>query len=345
MAEQFPLPSGESVGTQTPLVNAYPLPQGGALGQLSSVPSTTIALTGARAQGLAGNLSFSLSQELTGAAAGGRAGSVGVEIRAALSGARARGRAGIASAVHVIYDMAWTRPAYRSKIIPSYLYVQYNEDDDLQAFVEAFNQLAQEVMTWLTEANLPNYTGPVVSGALLDWVALGLYGMARPVLPAGRSRNLGPYNTTQFNVLPLNGRKIIDPTSYFATTDDVFKRVMTWNFYKGDGKTFNVRWLKRRVMRFLTGMDGTDPGVDNTYQISVTFGPNKDATIRIVAGLRSVTGGALLNRFALNTVTPNQVRTVWTEYAPFEMAPIFKAAVDAGVLQLPFQYTWDVVIV
>ena len=43
-----------------------------------------------------------------------------------------------------------------------------------------------------------------------------------------------------------------------AVTDDVFKRILTWHFYKGDGKNFSVRWLKRRIWRFLQGANGTD---------------------------------------------------------------------------------------
>jgi len=244
-----------------------------------------------------------------------------------------------------LYPETWTLPTYRETVIPSYLYIQYNDDDDLLAFVEAYNQTAQEFISWFASANLPVYTAVTIAGALLDWVALGLYGIARPVLPAAKSRDLGPFNTFMFNTLPPNGRKMIDPGTYYITTDDVFKRVITWNFYKGDGRTFNVRGLKRRVMRFLTGENGVDPGVDNTYQISVTFGVDSQATIRLVSGIRNVIGGALPNTFACNARPPNQLVTTWTQYAPLEYGEIFKAAVDGGALQLPFQYTWTVVIV
>lgn len=243
------------------------------------------------------------------------------------------------------FDMSWAEvPQYRSRVIPSYLYVQYNDDDDLQAFVESYNTLAQQITTWFAEIGLPVYTGDLIAGDLLDWVAQGLYGQTRPVLPAGVSRDLGPYNSFMFNALPYNGRITISPEEYYATTDDIFKRCMTWNFYKGDGRTFSVRWLKRRVMRFLTGANGTDPGVDNTYQISVTFGPSNDVTIRLVAGLREITAGAIYNRAGFNTQPFNGLRTVYTAYAPLLDGEIFKSAVDAGVLQMPFQFTWTVVI-
>ncbi len=244
-----------------------------------------------------------------------------------------------------MFPTAWaTTPAYRARTIPSYLYVQYNEDEDLQEFVAAYNDQMQAMVDWFVGLNLPIYTREPVAGALLDWVALGIYGLARPVLPSAASRNLGPYNTAAFNVLPFNGRRTIGPTTYYATTDDIFRRCITWNFFKGDGRTFDVRWLKRRVMRFLTGYNGTNPRIDQTYQVSVTFGVSGQVTIRLVSGVRNILRGAIPNTFALNTRRPNQLDTQWTEYAPLEYAEVFKAAVDAGVLQLPFQYDWTVVI-
>lgn len=244
------------------------------------------------------------------------------------------------------FDTAWaTTPGYLEEVIPAYPYVQYNDDDDIRAFFDAYNQLAQEIITWLTTANLPIYTTAPVSGSLLDWVALGLYGEARPVLPASAPRTIGPLNTWAPNTVTPNSITNIPPTDFYATTDDIFRRCLTWNLFKGDGRTFSVRWLKRRVMRFLSGTDGAPINPDNTYQISVTFGIGNAVTIRLVSGLRNVTGGAFPNGFMPNTMMPNGIATTWTQYAPLEYGNIFKAAVQAGVLQLPFQYEWTVVLV
>jgi len=243
-----------------------------------------------------------------------------------------------------IYEMAWTLPAYRALTIPSYLYIQYNDDDDLQAFVEAYNALSQELITWFVEINLPIYTGPLIVGALLDWVALGLYDQARPTLPSGRDRKLGPYNTLQFNSLAYNAQTTVQSTEFYATTDDVFKRIITWNFYKDDGRQFSVRWLKRRVMRFLLGENGAGGEVDQTYRVSVGFGADSQVDIRILAGLRSVTGGAVYNMHGFNDQPFNGLETVFQQYVPLEFAPIFKAAVDGGALQLPFQFDWIVTV-
>ena len=234
-------------------------------------------------------------------------------------------------------------PTTLTKTIPSYLYQQYADDEDLQAFIAAYNQLAQEYVAWFAAVGLGVYTSDEIAGSLLDWVAAGLYGMVRPSLSSGRNRNLGPLNTYGFNVLPLNTRRSVGPQNVTVTTDDIFKRIMTWNFYKGDGKTFNVRWLKRRIMRFLTGPNGTAPNVDETYVISVTFGPNGAVSIRIANGSRVILGGALYNRFGFNTMTYNGLRTQFVPGPdPLPYQSIFKEAVESGVLQLPFQNTFSV---
>jgi hypothetical protein len=130
-------------------------------------------------------------------------------------------------------------------VIPSYLYTWYQDDDDLQAFVATYNSMTQTYVNWFNQIGLPIYPGVLIVGSLLDWVAEGIYGYTRL---AGMS-------------------------------DDILKRTLTWLFYKGDGKYFNVVWLKRRVMRFLEGINGTDQGTATTYQVSVSFGAGYKVTI------------------------------------------------------------------
>lgn len=235
-------------------------------------------------------------------------------------------------------------PTTLTETIPAYLYQEYADDDDLQAFFAAFNGLAQGYVTWFATVLLPVYTSPTISGSLLDWVAEGLYGMLRPSLSSGRNRDVGPYNTWAYNTITYNRRKKIGPNDVTVTSDDVFKRIMTWNFYKGDGNVFDVRWLKRRIMRFLIGADGSAPNIDQTYLISVTFGPAAIA-IRITVGTRAITGGALYNRFGFNRTTYNGLRTVFIPGPnPLPFESIFKEALDSGVLQMPFQYSVSVLI-
>ena len=59
------------------------------------------------------------------------------------------------------------------------------------------------------------------------------------------------------------------PGTVYTTSDDIYQRLLTWHFYKGDGKIFSIKWLKKRVMRFLIGANGTAPLLDYTYPVSI----------------------------------------------------------------------------
>jgi hypothetical protein len=193
--------------------------------------------------------------------------------------------------------------------IKSYLYVWCNDDDNLQSMVAAYNAYTQAYLDWFNSIYLPIYTNGTISGTLLDWVATYLYGIARPGLPEHGKPGRGPFNTYTLNSLVFNGGKPGTPGLFFVTSDDYYKRILTWLFYKGDGKVFNVRWLKRRVERFLYGLNGIDPGVVTTYDVSVVFTGRTAVTISV---------------------------------PPSDAATILQAAVQAGVLELPFQITWTV---
>jgi len=204
-------------------------------------------------------------------------------------------------------------PTSVQNTIPAYLYVQYLGDDNIAAFFTAYNQYAQSYVNWFNALNLPIYTQGPVSGSLLDWVAEGIYGLSRPALPASMgTRNIGDVNTFTANTLPFNGYVKGLPGTYTATTDDTFRRILTWAFYKGDGKVFTPRWLKRRINRFLNGINGVDVVNDTQYNVSVYPTAFKAWTIKLA-----------------NT-TESQ---------------IFKAAVQTGAIELPFQISWTVTLV
>lgn len=230
-----------------------------------------------------------------------------------------------------------------TETIPSYLYQQYSDDDDLQAFVAAFNDLAQEYVDWFASIGLPVYTGVEIVGPLLDWVAQGLYGMTRPTLSTGKNQDLGPYNTYTFGTQLLGRFKFIGPQNITATSDDVFKRILTWHFYKGDGKVFNIRWLKRRVMRFLLGVNGTDLNIDQTYQVSVTFGVGNQVVINLITGLRVVTGGLIFGRTRFGTTAFGALTTHFVSLGPVPaLVPVLQEGIASGALELPFQFTYVV---
>lgn len=228
-----------------------------------------------------------------------------------------------------------------TQIIPSYLYDQYRNEDtpeavigpdsaiagiavagfaiagndaglfsvsDLQAFVNAYNAIAQGYLDSVNSLNLPIYT--LQSGAMLDWVAYGLYGSKRPSLAYGSTYTpLGVYNTEPYNVTAYSEDIKSGAITIYTVTDDYFKRILTWNFYKGDGFQFNIPWLKRRVKRFLYGLDGVSPDIQETYEISVTVTAPNFITITI----------------------PNVAAS-----------PVLAACIAEGVLNLPFQFIFTV---
>jgi hypothetical protein len=227
-------------------------------------------------------------------------------------------------------------PTTLTAIIPSYLFQEYNDDDNLQSFVQSFNTLAQIYAAWFTNIDLPVYTNPGITGPLLDLVAGGIYGIARPLLSSGMARLIGPFNTYAFNTHQFNRLNLVGPADVAVTTDDVFKRIITWNFYKGDGNVVTPNWIKRRVLRFLTGANGTAPDIDETYPVSVTYAPNS-VTIRINAGTGTVTSGPFNTlRFARLTFG-KLTRSYNPGPTPFALQPILKEAMESGVLQMPFQ--------
>jgi hypothetical protein len=210
-----------------------------------------------------------------------------------------------------------------TQTINAYLYEQYADDDDLQAFVDAYNQATQAYITWFSSVSLPFYPG--LSDALLDWVAKGLYDMERPAVESQGTPAVGALNTEVLNVAALNTFTAPTAATYYTLSDDVFKRIITWNFYKGDGKRFTIRWLKRRVMRFLAGADGLDPspwysgftvGCENTTAISVSI-----ASGTVTVTINQATLASLI------TVTP-------------QLLTLFQDIFQAGILDLPAQYTY-----
>jgi hypothetical protein len=243
---------------------------------------------------------------------------------------------------------AWppSGPTTLQTLIPSYLYKQYDDDDDLQAMFMSFNSFAQLYVTWFATVMLPVIANnPNVNGALLDWVAFGLYGFLRPVLPSNFiTLDIGTFNTYALDTLAFNEFDHIGPSQFYSVNDDLFCRILIWHLLKGDGKLFSIRWLKRRIIRFLTGTNGGLGNVDNSYQVSVTFGAGNQVNINLqTVHFISAKAGAIFDASAFDTFAFNelsQVQVYTTPQSPYVQA--FKAAVISGVLELPFQFTYVV---
>ena len=235
-----------------------------------------------------------------------------------------------------------TGPTGILEVLGSYLYVQYNDDEDLQAFVAAYNSMSQQYVDFFNALNLPNYTQAPVQQALLDWVAEGIYGISRPSLPSNLSTQKGAFNTWTFNSIYFNESIRPQATTYYVTTDDIFRRIITWNFYKGDGHQFNIAWLKRRVMRFLFGTDGKDFPIDHTYRVSVSFGTGNQVNLTVTKQQSFFKPGSLFGGFQFNTQPFNSFTVTTIPFPAIQEAPILKAAIESGALQLPFQFDFVV---
>jgi len=220
-----------------------------------------------------------------------------------------------------------TSPTNVLKTIPSYLYFQYLDDQNLPSLISAYNTLTQEYVDWFNDINLPIYTG--LSGALLDWIGQGIYGVPRPSLSTTSVNGvIGQIGGLKYHGAEASGptpnialaiatTQAFETTTVYTTPDDIYKRVLTWLFYKGDGSNFSIPWLKRRIARFLYGVNGTDVSDPWTPNISVTFneGTSPLPTCEIVVN---------------NAVNP--------------VATYFQLAVEDGVLSLPMRFQYSVTI-
>lgn len=208
--------------------------------------------------------------------------------------------------------MLATSPTTATKTIPSYLYWQYQGDPNLQAFIDAYNLETQSVIDWFNTINLPIYTK--LTGDLLDWVGVGLYGYPRPIIGSSVITSVtGQTSSYPITDLPTADIKEAVSQTTYTIPDDIYKRMLTWFFYKGDGEIFSVTWLKRRIYRFLYGINGTDAIGPFTPTISVTFTESSiyPATCNI-------------------TVTS----------APAAVAPYLEIFINSGFAGLPFRFNY-----
>lgn len=145
-----------------------------------------------------------------------------------------------------------------------------------------------------------------------------------------------------FNRIPLNSTVTIGPAQFAIVNDDIFRRIITWHFYKGDGKHFNIRWLKRRVMQFCIGVDGIWINPPDTHQISVEFGVGNTATITLESEQTTIKRSSALNTGVFNSYAYNSYQLNITHFPPVPNAALFKQAADEGILELPFMLNWTV---
>lgn len=213
-------------------------------------------------------------------------------------------------------------------MIPAYLYQEYADDDNLQAFTIAQNQIATQYLLWFNTLNLPVYTGGIVAGPLLDWVAQGVYGITRPSITTGSVSTVGAMNSFAMNTVAMNSQRITSTLAQQTVDDDIFRRVLTWDLYKGDGFVFCMEWLKRRVLRFVNGANGISPTIDSTYDVSIAVSGTAFSIFVVSTPLIGATLNSLIQSGAC--ITPFQYS--FTVTAVTSLAPGFFS--DGGALSL-----------
>lgn len=224
--------------------------------------------------------------------------------------------------------------------LPSYVYTQYSDDANVSAFFRAYNLLSQQNLDEINSYQLPIFLNQ--SGALLDWAASSIYGVFRPTLSSSPARPTGPYDTFAYNSEHYDGFKLVNNSANFVADDPTYQRIIQWNTFKGDGKQFTMTWLKKRIERFLTGVIFPQ----STYDVSVRFTSETGVLIVISEATQIFTGGALWNSqvFGGRGISFNQATTITTDHTPSPFAAALKAAINSGILLLPFQYKFTVEI-
>lgn len=189
-----------------------------------------------------------------------------------------------------------------STILPAYPYKEYTDDQDIVAIFTSYTGLAQNYLDWFNSTPLGVYTNASISGPLLDWIAEGIYGIPRPVLSFLTTRFRAGLGTSFLGSHALGEGLYASSGTATVADDDIYKRVLTWWLYRGDGQQMSIPWLRRRVARFIYGVNGSDVDIGELPNISI-----------------SVSSSAL-------SVTVPSVPS----------GDFFKQVVDNGILALPF---------
>lgn len=236
--------------------------------------------------------------------------------------------------------LGYTVTGTLTDIIPAYLYQQYADDVDLQAFFSALNSLSQGYLDWFNQYPLSLYTDNNISGLLLDWVGQGLYSAYRPVISTSSINEYGPYSTTAYGSLsPYSVLTINESVTAVVANDDIYKRLLTWNLYLNDGKQASITWLRRRVARFLYGENGSDVSPDDYLDVGISF--TSTYAVQGYARVPYASMDAPYSATTLDTVSTKLNITIPNDY----MGQTFQILFEQGILQAPFQIQYTVTLV
>lgn len=221
-----------------------------------------------------------------------------------------------------------------------YLYPKFDSDENLLAFVANFNDAAQTYVDWMSNVGAALAYYPALSGPLLDWVAQGRYDTSRPTIGTVGAPGVGMLDTQLLDTFQFNPQ-FGQPSAgtYYGLSDDSFQRVLTWNNYVGDGPYFDVRWLKRRIMRFFVGVNGQEPtpwdmsGVPGA--MGASYGVGTEDTTAISVAFAAGTCTVTIAQATLMSLVPGVTEQLISD---------FHLLFLSGVLLLPGQYSYAVTL-
>ncbi|KMQ89981.1 hypothetical protein RF55_10317 [Lasius niger] len=173
--------------------------------------------------------------------------------------------------------MAW-------QIIKAYAYQQYSDDPDIMALFEAHNQTAQDYLKTFLSHCPAIYIDDFWDSGELTYIAWFLWGQRRWYSDYASSIDL----EGAIDDLPIDyasaGGSIPTPRQKLLINDDTFRRIMTWNLYRGDGQQFTIPWLKKRIKRWMVGVNGYAPLFGDTNEISVHVSEKNGDLLTITRG-------------------------------------------------------------
>lgn len=229
-------------------------------------------------------------------------------------------------------------------VIQQYLYQQYADDSDLQAFVDSFNEIAQSYLDWFNNTPLGLYTSTNISGPLLDWIANGVYGYSRPIFAVpqviGNVQGGLGYSVLGESVLAAKTFDVLSQGSVTYVNDDIYKRALTWHTYIGDGRQASTEWLRRRLARFLYGANGSDFQLSNLSSVSITH----PSTVDYVGYLGSGVSLGTIPLGYLTSTTHVNSQMLITLPSSSPVALTLQMLLTSGYLAIPFQLKFKVVI-
>jgi hypothetical protein len=121
-------------------------------------------------------------------------------------------------------------------------------------------------------------------------------------------------------------------------TDDLYKRLLTFWLFLGDGKQMSLAWIRRRFARFLFGVNGSDIPAEYLQQVSilpVKFPPNG------AMGSQPMGYNAM---GVLNTNTQSAKRNYTISIPQSVAALTLQQLFSSSLLPLPFQISFHVIV-